>query len=182
MIVKCTVTEIKEGQNRILVYDVYARQDFRYWLMLIAGLAFFIIGLKQDAAQNCDEAGNCAPWLVYAAVVIGFLFAIGGAIILIRNNRLGSYVDLETNELVWWTQLPRHVPLNIEANYIQRILLSDVTKVKLSLRSDDDRVTLFYRSGLETPFPGTAVIPSNAKEWVEELSRRVPHITIEIID
>ena len=182
MVVKCTVTEIEKRQNKILVYDFSARQDFRYWLMLIAGLAFMIIGLKQDAAQNCDEAGNCAPWLVYAAVVIGFIFAIGGAILLIKDNRHGSYVDLEANELVWWTQLPRRVTLELEANYFRRILLSDVAKVKLNLRNDDDRVSLLNRSGLEIPFAGTAVIRSNAKGWAEELSRRFPHIAIEIID
>ena len=171
-----------EWQNKILVYDVSARQDFRCWLMLIAGLAFFIIGLTQDAAKNCDEAGNCAPWLVYAAIVIGFIFAIGGALLLIRNSRQGSYVDIVTEELVWWTQLPRQVSLDHAANYFGRILLSDVAKVKLNLRNDEDRVFLFNHSGLEIPFPGTAVISSNVRAWGEELSKRFPHITIEIID
>ena len=55
----------------ILAYSRSARGDLRAWAMFVVGAIFVFAGLTIDPQDNCNDAGECAPWLVPVAFVLG---------------------------------------------------------------------------------------------------------------
>jgi hypothetical protein len=90
------------GSKDQLSYERSARTDIRAWGMFIVGAVFVFAALSIDPQDNCNEAGECAPWLVPIAFVMGAVVGIGGLAQLIANPRRGSRVDPETGALLWW--------------------------------------------------------------------------------
>lgn len=157
------------ANNRLFLYEKSARRDVRVILGLIVGLMFAYAGYAVDPASNCDEAGNCAPWLVPVAWVMGTLATFALLRYLWINPHRGSYVDTATDELVWWTSNPAKT---------ERHSLSDISRIRIDLGSDSDDIHLYDGTGTRFGFAGTEVIPWPYERWAERIAGRAPHIDV----
>lgn len=156
----------------VMAHQVSGRRDFRLYLLLAFGLFFAWAGLTVDPATNCDESGECAPWLVHVAFWIGALATIAGVIGLIRNPSRGSRINTKTNELEWWNEA--------HASLTGALRLADVAVIRVDTASDTSTVKLFDARGELMPFGGTEVVPWRLEKWAREVAQRYPHIRVEM--
>jgi glycerol uptake facilitator-like aquaporin len=85
-----------------LTYSRSARTDVRALAMFVIGVIFVVASLSIDPQDNCNDSGECAPWLIPIAFVIGAAVGLGGLGQLIANPNRGSGIDQHSGELVWW--------------------------------------------------------------------------------
>ena len=148
--------------------------------MLLVGLIFVLAGLSINPATNCDEDGNCAPWLVYAALLMGIAACVGAIRMLWMNPQRGSYVDRDRGELIWWTNLRQDPDLGSLDEAVHRIPIAAISRIKIDYTGDNSDIFLYDAKGQELSFPGSDVIPMRNREWINALVALFPHIQLEM--
>jgi hypothetical protein len=161
------------SKARLVPYAITARRDFRFWAMLFVGIMFAWAGYTVDPATNCDDSGNCAPWLVPIAWAIGMLATFCAIALLWHNHERGSYIDIAAGELVWWTSSKDHA---------ERYPIADISCIRIDLGSDSDDIHVYHRKGERIGFAGTEVVRWPYQDWAKAIGDRYPHIVIEIRD
>lgn len=165
------------GSKDQLSYERSARTDIRAWGMFIVGAVFVFAALSIDPQDNCNEAGECAPWLVPIAFVMGAVVGIGGLAQLIANPRRGSRVDPETGALLWWQNRVGTAPGDegmIDPN--------DIGSIRIVKQSEgSDEVHLYDRNGERQFYFDEEVIPTDQEGWAKILTEKWPHIRVEIV-
>lgn len=168
---------MKLGKKSIdrLSFSSSARRDIRIWGMFIVGSVFVYGGLTIDPASNCNDAGECAPWLVPIAFVVGVVFALAGLARLIANPKRGSRIDPETGVLTWWQN--RTVVQEGDSGSIDP---ADIGRIRI-VKCDDsaDQVHLYDRAGERQPYFDEEVI-GDAERWAEAMKARWPNIVMEV--
>ncbi|MFM5906142.1 MAG: hypothetical protein ACKOPO_00900 [Novosphingobium sp.] len=158
-------------------YEKSARFDPRFWLLLMFGGVFLYGGLTIDPQTNCSEAGECAPWLVPIAALIGILTTVMGAGQLLANARRGSRFDPATGDLVWWQNRTR-----TQAGDHGRIHPSQISRIRIVKESEAaDGVHLYNLEGDRQHFFDAEVIPWDVEGWAARLTARWPHIELEVV-
>lgn len=155
-----------------MIHQTSGRKDFRLYAVLAVGLVFVFAGATIDPATNCDESGECAPWLVPVAFWMGVIAALSGAIGLIRNPRRGSRINARTGELMWWNE--------VHASASGSLNLADVSIIRVDNSSDSSTVNLLGGRGEILPFGGVEVVPWRLEEWARGVARLQPHIRVEL--
>lgn len=162
--------------NDELDYRRTARGDLRFWGMFGVGAVFLYAGLTIDPLANCSDGGECAPWLVPVAAVMGGLFGLAGLGQLLANQERGSRIDHESGELCWWQNRTRTAPGDTG-----RIALQDISRIRIDRRDEGlDGVHLYDQAGTRQPYFDEEVIPANSERWARALAARYGHIQIEI--
>ena len=85
-----------------LAFSSSARRDLRIWGMFIISAIFMFAALSVDPQKNYNSSGECAPWLLPIAFVMGTVLGLSGLATLMANPNRGSRIDSDTGELVWW--------------------------------------------------------------------------------
>lgn len=158
-----------------LIHVRSARVDLRWWALLLIGLVFAYAGWTIDPRSNCSADGECAPWLVPVAFVIGVAATMMAAMQLIINPGHGSCIDTATGELVWWRGRLSDGRTSDEGS----IALRDIARCVVVSGSDDDDLYLYDHQGALLPFPGIDVVSWPYQNWARSLARHVPDLTIE---
>jgi hypothetical protein len=158
----------------LLAYDRSARRDARFYLLAAVGLVFAYAGATIDPASNCSEGGECAPWLVPVAFIMGVAAVLAGIGMLWANPRWGCRVDVSTRMLVWWND-------NLAPGE-HRIPLDLIGTVRVRYGIDERDIFLFDRQGQPISFPRDEVTPYTRREdWARALAALAPHIKVEVI-
>jgi hypothetical protein len=156
-------------------YERSARTDLRIWLLFLVGCGFAYAGAVIDPATNCDDSGDCAPWLVSIALWMGIAFATAGLGALIFNPRRGSRIDLETGDLIWWQKR-----LGSARGDEGRIHPSRIGRIRIVSQSDsDDEVHLYDVDGARQHYFDSEVVPWPYERWARAMAVRWPHIRID---
>lgn len=155
-----------------MIHQTSGRKDFRLYAILAIGLVFIFAGATIDPATNCDDSGECAPWLVPVAFWMGVLASMAGLMGLIRNPRRGSRINARTGELMWWNEI--HTSASGSLN------LADVSVIRVDTSSDSSTVKLLGGQGELLPFGGVEVVPWRLEEWARGVARLQPHIRVEL--
>ncbi|MFM5929867.1 MAG: hypothetical protein ACKOPQ_03055 [Novosphingobium sp.] len=157
-------------------YERCGRFDLRFWALLLLGSVFLYGGLTIDPQTNCSEGGECAPWLVPVAALIGILATVMALSHLLANTRRGSRIDPQTGELVWWQNRTR----GHEGDH-GRIHPSQIGRLRLVKESETaDAVHLYDLQGQRLHYFDEEVIPWNVEKWAARLIARWPHIVFEV--
>lgn len=143
-------------------------------MMLLVGLMFAWAGAIIDPASNCNEAGECAAWLVPVAKWMGFALAVMGASQLWVNPRRGSRLDRQTGELSWWQDRT-----TLFAGKEGRIPGSQIGAVRIVAKDDGkDEIHLYDLADQRQAYFDSEVVP-DPERWAEQLVERWPHIRLE---
>lgn len=167
-----TISDDMSGPDWVMVYQTSGRKDFRLYAVLCVGLVFVFAGATIDPATNCDESGECAPWLVPVAFWMGVVASLAGLTGIVRNFRRGSRINARTGELHWWNEV--HESASGSLN------LADVSVIRVDTSSDSSTVKLLDGKGGLLPFAGTEVLPSRLEQWARSVSKMQPHIVVEL--
>ncbi len=162
----------------IAAYKRTARTSFWPWAMLAVGIAFAYLGSTIDPARNCDESGNCAPWLVPIGYVMGIGLILMSVGPLWANPTSGSYIDPETGDLIWWKN--RNPKVAGDSGRLHPSRIGRIRIVRLSERADE--VHLYDIYGALQPWFDAEVIPFNQEKWAKRLIAAWPHIQLDIED
>ncbi len=156
-------------------FERSARRDVRWWALFLIGAVFMYAGSVVDPQSNCSEGGECAPWLVPVAYLVGMVAAAAGAGHLWANPRRGSCFDPLTGELVWWQNRTfRHS--GVEG----RIAPERISRIRIVPQDDSaDAVHLYDLGGERQPYFDSEVIPWPYDRWAGQLAARYPGIRIE---
>lgn len=157
-----------------LDFERSARRDYRFWLVLALGALFLLAGVTADPTTNCSEGGECAPWLVPIAAVIGLGAMAMGAGALTANVSRGCRYDPLTRELSWWQGRRRG-----RGGESGRIAVDEIGVVRLQTDSDSSAISLYDRRGERLPWFDAEVVPWPHERWVEKLLREAPAIRVE---
>lgn len=155
-------------------FERSARTDFRVWALLIVGLIFVYAGYSIDPRDNCDESGNCAPWLVPVAAIMGLAATAGGLGQLWANPRRGSRIDPQRGELIWWNGRTTRS----EGDGGQ-IAFDRIARIDLGQNREDGHVSLYDQDGERQPYFDQEVIPWPADKWVDHLRHCSPHLIVD---
>lgn len=85
-----------------LSYERSARSDLTAWYMLLVGAGSLFAAFTVDPLENCNSVGECAPWLVPIAGIMGACATAMALGRLLANPRRGYGIDPETGNLFWW--------------------------------------------------------------------------------
>ena len=158
-------------------FERSARRDFRFWAILLFGAVFLYAGLTIDPQSNCSDSGECAPWLVPIAAIIGALATVTAAARLLANTRRGSLIDPDTGDLVWWQNRASGHPGDHG-----RIHPGEISRIRIVKESEStDGVHLYDTTGARQPYFDADVIPWQVEEWAARLVARYPHIVLDIV-
>lgn len=158
-----------------LTYSSSARQDVRFWGMFIIGAVFVFASLSIDPQDNCSADGECAPWLVPIAFVVGALFGAGGLGFLLANPNRGSRID-DDGALIWWQNR-----IGTTGGDEGRIDPADISLIRIIPQSDSsDEVHLYNRDGMRQFYFDEEVIGWDKEGWATAMRERWPHIRVEI--
>ncbi|MFT3986244.1 hypothetical protein [Aestuariivirga sp.] len=156
-------------------FERSARSDFRIWLMLLVGIGFFWAGITVDPDTNCDDSGNCAPWLVPVAKWMGAVFATMGLCALWVNPRRGSCIDAASGHLRWWQSRAPGFS-NMEGS----IVPSRIGRIVIVNKSEgDDKAYLYDLDGASQAHFSGECIPWPYQNWARRLAAQWPHILVE---
>lgn len=134
-------------QQSVLRYRRSARRDLTSWALLLVGALFVFAAYTVDPLANCDEAGNCAPWVVPVAGIMGWAAVAMGLGQLYANPRRGYAIDSGNGDLTWWkNRTGRH-----EGDG-GRIHPSRIARIHLDLRDERDTVSLYDWDGERLAF------------------------------
>lgn len=152
-----------------------ARTELRFWVLLLIGLVFCYASFTIEPASNCSSDGECAPWLVPLAGLMGLgatAIALGT---LLANPKRGMMIDPATGELVWWQN-----GTTLHGSDGGRIAPADIARIVIRRDSEGDELHLYDRAGERLPYFDTAVIRGTAEQWAGHAAARWPHIAVEI--
>lgn len=164
--------EDMSGPDWAMVHQTSGRRDFRLYAVLAVGLVFVYAGATIDPATNCDEGGECAPWLVPVAFWMGVIASLSSLIGIIRDPRRGGRINARTGELEWWNEI--HVSASGKLN------LADVSVIRVDTSSDSSTVKLLDAQGRMLTFAGVEVLPGRLEEWARGVAKMQPHIRVEL--
>ncbi|MBC2670439.1 hypothetical protein ACFOON_09565 [Novosphingobium piscinae] len=150
-----------------------ARTDLQYWLMLLVGAAFAYGGFTIEPASNCNDSGECAPWLVPIAAVMGLGFVAMALGPLITNPQRGLSFDPATSELRWWQNRTDRHPGDAA-----QIPVGQIASIRLIEGSDSDEIHVYDQAGERLPYLDETVIPGSIRSWAEAMVARWPHIRL----
>jgi hypothetical protein len=151
-------------------YNRSARTDIRIWGLFLVGMGFVWAGSVVDPQTNCNDAGECAPWLVPIAYWMGVAFALAGAAQLWANPRRGSRIDAATGDLLWW-----------QGADSGRIHPSRITRIRIVHNDDSaDALHVYDQSGDRLAFLDEEVVPWPADRWARRLIEHWPIIKLEL--
>lgn len=159
-----------------LTHERSARRDLGVWLMLVVGLGFLAAGLTVAPQENCNSAGECAPWLVPLAKWMGLCVTLMGAGQLAANPRRGCRIDPETGDLVWWKNRNARHPG-------QEGRIAPARIACLAIRHDSDSpaaISLYDQQGQRQIWFDVEVLPWPPEDWARALVTRYPHIRLAI--
>lgn len=160
----------------LLVHDVSARRDVRWWMLLLVGIGFTAAGFTVDPASNCSESGECAPYLVPIAAAMGLLATLSALAWLFANPSRGSRVDLASGEMSWWQgRTQTHAGDHGSAN------AAAITRIVIIHDSESSpQVHVYDQSGVRLPYLDSEVIPWRADDWARRLVAAWPHIVLDV--
>lgn len=152
-----------------------ARTEVRFWALLAVGCVFTYGGFTVDPQRNCGAGGDCAPWLVPLATVVGLGAIAIGLGTLIANPRRGSRFDEASGELVWWQNRNLLSPGNEG-----RIAPAGIGRIRIIRDSDYTEVHVYDRAGKRLPYLDSEVIPWPYERWAQCMIERWPHIELVV--
>ena len=160
----------------ILSYHRSARQDLRAWAMFLIGAVFVFAGLTIDPQSNCNEAGECAPWLVPVALVMGAAVGLGGLGQLLANPNRGSRIDPDSGRLIWWQN--RFGSSGGDEGSIDP---ADIALIRIIKQDESsDGIHLYNHAGERQFYFDDEVIGWNQEGWAKAMTDRWPQIKMEI--
>lgn len=164
--------------DKVIVFERSARRDLRWWMMGIVGAVFLVAALMVRPEDNCSAGGECAPWLVPVAGVMGAVALAGAAGQLLANTTRGSRLDLAAGTLEWWQGRRRNHPGDCGA-----IALADIARIAIRQRDEDsEAVSLYGHDGVRQAFFDSEVIPCPPADWARRLAELVPSIVLDLSD
>jgi hypothetical protein len=139
----------------------YRRTARRHWMFYAATNAGLVLAI---AAFRIDLA-----WVRATAITVGLILFFGGLLSIIRNWQVGSRVDFETHQLIWWEGYPPSDEHHISLERIRSIRLDDESGQRhLKLLDIDDQ-----------PIPfSSRCVPLQKETWARSLIANFPHITL----
>jgi hypothetical protein len=158
-------------------FETSARKDIRWWGLLLVGITFWWAGTTLRPEDNCDDSGECAPWLVPLAAGAGLMALTLGGAMLIANPRRGSRVDPVAGVLHWWTW--RRGPR--QAAKKGQIPLAEISRIRVVNTSDNDFIYFYGQDGDLLPLPEAEAFPWPYQDWAGRLVAAYPHITLVIV-
>jgi hypothetical protein len=162
--------------SEIKPFERSARRDIRWWMLVLVSMVFVYAGSVVDPAQNCDESGNCAPWLVPIAKWMGVVFGLLGAAHLWANPRRGSRIDPATGDLVWWQER-----FGMSGGKQGRIHPSRIGEIRIVAQSETiDEVHLYDLAGERQAHFDGEVIPAPFERWARALAAAYPKIKVDV--
>ena len=162
----------------ILAYSRSARQDVRAWAMFVVGTTFVFASLSIDPQTNCNDVGECAPWLIPIGFLMGAGVGLAGLGMLLANQNRGSRIDAETGLLIWWQN--RSGSHGGDEGRIDPQHIGLIRIVKISEAQDE--VHLYDRDGARQFYFDEEVIPWDHERWAKAMIERWPHITLEVVE
>lgn len=161
----------------LLHYERSARRDVWMWAMLLVGGVFIATAYTVDPLENCDELGNCAPWLVPLAGIIGWCATSMAVGLLLVNPSRGYRIDPASGDLLWWKNRTAR-----SVGDTGRIHPLRIASIRLDLRGDDSRVSLYGEDGERLPWFDEELIPWPYDGWAERFRQSYPHVRIDRLD
>ena len=158
-------------------FERSARGGFTAWAMLLGGLLFVFAGYTVDPLTNCDESGECAPWLVPLAGIMGWgatTMAIG---LLLANPRRGFAIEAATGDLVWW----KNRTMRSDGD-MGRVHPSRIVSIRLDQRGENDRLSLYGEEGERLAYFDEELVPWPYDRWAQRFQRAYPHIRVDMLD
>lgn len=161
-----------------LSFNSSARRDLRAWGMFVVGAVFVYAAFTVDPQKNCGANGECAPWLVPIAFVIGAAIGLSGVGMLMANPNRGSGFDPDTGELVWWQNR-----FGKSGGDEGRIAPEEISLIRIDRRSEGkDEVHVYNLAGERQFYFDEEVIGWDPERWGEAMRERWPHIAVEVTD
>ena len=167
----------KTDPSGVIRFERTARRDFRHWAMLLFGAVFLYGGLTIDPQTNCSENGECAPWLVPVAAVVGLTVSGAGLSQLMANASRGSRFDPSANRLEWWQNRTRKYPGDSGS-----IAIDQIARIRITRDDDRNEISLYGHDGERLHFFDTEVIHWNIDRWAEQARSAAPWIALEEVD
>ncbi len=165
-------------ERDVLAYSRSARQDVRAWGMFVVGAVFVFTALSTDPQKNCNDSGECAPWLIPIAFAIGAVVALGGLGLLMANPNRGSRIDPETGMLIWWQNR-----FGTHGGDEGRIDPADIAMIRFDKSNESrDEVHLYDRQGNRQFYFDEEVIPWDQERWAKAMTDRWPHIKVDVVN
>jgi len=152
-----------------------ARTDLSFWMLLAVGLVFTYGGFTIEPESNCSESGECAPWLVPIAAVMGLGATAMALGTLIANPQRGCRFDPASNTLIWWQNRTRTHPGDEG-----RIALDQIGRFRLMKQGEDDEAHLYDLAGQRLHYFDLAVIPGSPERWAERLVALAPQVEVVV--
>ncbi|MBK6744643.1 MAG: hypothetical protein IPG66_17455 [Hydrogenophilales bacterium] len=152
-----------------------ARRDARVYILLGLGLVFALAGVTIEPGTNCSESGECAPWLIHVALVVGVLVSLSGIAMLLANRQWGYRLNMDERRLYWWDTSRSPEP--------RSLVLDDVSLIKVRVVCEgSDHVFFYDQAGNLLPFPSEGVSPPACENWARDIGDRFPHVKVEVED
>lgn len=158
-------------------YERSARRGLTTWGVLLVGAMFLLAAYTVDPRDNCGPGGECAPWLVPVAGVMGFGAVAIALAQLLANPRRGYRFDPLSGDLIWWKNRTARSPGDTG-----RVHPSRIASVRIDRRHEDHSLSLYGDDGERLPFFDEEVAPWPHEDWAERLTQAYPHIRIEVLD
>jgi hypothetical protein len=161
-----------------LSFRCSARQDGRPWVMLVFGAIFVFAAFATDPQKNCSADGECAPWLVPIAFLIGAGLGLSGLSWLLANPNRGCHIDPESGNLIWWQN--RYGNKGGDEGSIDPMQISLIRIDRQ--RESVDEVHIYDRAGTRQFYFDEEVIAGNLLRWADAMIARWPHIRLEVLN
>lgn len=145
--------------------------------MLLVGAGFVFAAYTVDPLKNCDEAGNCAPWLIPVAGVMGWGAVAMALGLLIANPSRGYRIDPVTGDLVWWKNRTGR-----SEGDTGRIHPSRIASIRLDRRGEDERVSLYDEHEERLAWFDEELIPWPHDRWAAGFQQAYPHVRLDRLD
>lgn len=168
---------MKAAADAPLAFERSARRGLTAWAMLLVGAAFVFAAYTVDPLDNCDESGQCAPWLVPVAGIMGWCATAMALGLLLANPSRGYGVDAATGDLFWW----KNRTARSEGD-VGRIHPSRIARIRIDRRHEDDRLSLYDERGERLAYFDEELVPWPYDRWAERFQRAYPHIRIDTLD
>jgi len=162
------------GTRTSLNHERSARGDLTWWAMLLVGAGFIYAAYTIDPLKNCDEAGDCAPWLVPVAGIMGWCATAMALGQLLVNPSRGCRIDDASGDLLWW----KNRTTRTEGD-TGRIHPARIVSIRLDRRDENDSVSLYGEHGERLHFFDEELLPWPYDRWAERFQRAYPHIRID---
>ena len=159
-----------------LTFSSSARRDLRIWGMFVIGAFFVFAALSVDPQKNCNSSGECAPWLLPIAFVMGAVLGLSGLATLMANPNRGSRIDPATGELVWWKNR-----YGANGGDERRTAPEQISLIRIDRGSEGkNEVHLYNRGGERQFYFDEEVIGWDTERWSETMRERWPHIKVDL--